>query len=96
MSFSELGISDLLDETERVFAGYLLALQEYWNDTDKDVVFESVDTDKLDKPAIRETKKQGGTLYIKLNDFAKPDTYYAIYNIGNNTIILREVKMKVV
>lgn len=90
----DVGDDKETDEVEKVFAGFLIAWREYWN-TEKNVILEDINVDKIEcKPVVRQTKRQGGTIYIKLNDFAKIDTFYAVSNIGDNTIILREIEMK--
>lgn len=95
-SIVDIGLEPELDDIEKVFAGYLLAWNEYW-DTGKNIVLETIDMEELvkNKPTVRQTKRQGGTIYIKLNDLAKPDTYYMLSKIGDNTIILKEIELKV-
>lgn len=84
---------DILSDVERVFAGYLISqieLFEIWNRQS-----ELSNNKSINKPTIRESKLQGHSVYLRLTDFVRPDTFYSISKLNNTTVLLKEIEMKI-
>ena len=85
-------LSDLSKINKKDY-GKRVLIDEYVAYSINKLTSEDLKTDT--KPAIRQTKNQGGTLSLRVTDFAKPDTFYAITKLGNDMIILKEIEMKI-